>query len=771
MERIFVGIKLKYDAAARVSQQLATATTTIKGVQWIDDGNLHLTLKFIGEVPITQRNEIQSSLSNAALISPFEIKLAKVIGSPKPDAIRSIHVGLDRGESNVKKLKTLVDQSVLSILTTNEDDSTFHPHYTLGRVGQHADVDGMQSWIQSHTDYDGPAMLVDSFQLFKSTKASTYEVLAEYPLHKVSDEINELNRVVKGENNKIDSSSRSIMERIFIGIKLKPNVASSVSNQLYRSTSDKLNDDETKHHGDGSTQTTTTKMKGVKWIPDRNLHITLRFIGEVTREQRHDIETCLSQVSFSPFEMKLSRVGNFPKRGPVRIIHVGVDRGDLAVRVLKRKVDESLKSVLEALEKGNSKGKGKKGDEEGEEAFHSHVTIARVNYANNNEVKSWISKNVEYEGPEMSVVSFQLFKSTLTSSGSEYEVLAEYPLVGEEQGIAPQLVMAQDQEMVVAVVSPAIGVNDDSVSSLHDNDTPMAPVKSIKMKSEKKRTNEKLESSQVKDVSKPILVDMIDEAQGKAIVNIPKEIGDNSRSKNIMERVFIGIKLTPGVASSVSNQLFRNQEICSVQDDKVDVIDTREGETTRTSSAIITSTQTTTTKMKGVKWIPDRNLHITLRFIGEVTREQRHDIETCLSQVSFSPFEMKLSRVGNFPKRGPVRIIHVGVDRGDLAVRVLKRKVDESLKSVLEALEKGNSKGKGKKGDEEGEEAFHSHVTIARVNYANNNEVKSWISKNVEYEGPEMSVVSFQLFKSTLTSSGSEYEVLAEYPLVGEDPL
>ena len=53
---------------------------------------------------------------------------------------------------------------------------------------------------------------------------------------------------------------------------------------------------------------------GLRWVGDEQLHLTLRFIGEVERPLASDIAAALAKLRFPPFELRISRVGRFDRR-------------------------------------------------------------------------------------------------------------------------------------------------------------------------------------------------------------------------------------------------------------------------------------------------------------------------------------------------------------------------------------------------------------------------------------------------------------------------
>lgn len=68
------------------------------------------------------------------------------------------------------------------------------------------------------------------------------------------------------------------------------------------------------------------QVPGARWVPPENLHITLRFIGEVDEAAAADLDMALARVDVPPLEVAVGGVGHFASRGLVRSLWAGVDR-------------------------------------------------------------------------------------------------------------------------------------------------------------------------------------------------------------------------------------------------------------------------------------------------------------------------------------------------------------------------------------------------------------------------------------------------------------
>lgn len=152
----------------------------------------------------------------------------------------------------------------------------------------------------------------------------------------------------------------------------------------------------------------------VKWTEVSNIHLTLKFLGEINEKTKEEISHLLDNISknIPCFKMDIKSIGVFPKPNFPRIIWVGVDKGDKEIKNLVRFIEDGAERI------GISKE---------ERDFSSHITIGRVKSTLNKDKLVNALKVLETKpfNAEFSVDKITLFKSTLTSKGPFYEALAE----------------------------------------------------------------------------------------------------------------------------------------------------------------------------------------------------------------------------------------------------------------------------------------------------------------------------------------------------------
>ena len=141
-----------------------------------------------------------------------------------------------------------------------------------------------------------------------------------------------------------------------------------------------------------------------------NLHLTLKFLGEVEEKKVEKIMERLRGMRFGEFEAKLAEIGTFSYDLNPRIVWVKV--GGRGVFEMQKKIDEMMEKEGFARE----------------ERFMSHTTIARIKYAKDKKGFIEYVKNLGVKEVDFSVRSFKLMKSELREMGPVYTLLEEFIL-------------------------------------------------------------------------------------------------------------------------------------------------------------------------------------------------------------------------------------------------------------------------------------------------------------------------------------------------------
>lgn len=155
----------------------------------------------------------------------------------------------------------------------------------------------------------------------------------------------------------------------------------------------------------------TDEGPGLRWVGEENLHLTLRFIGEVERPLATDIAAALAAIRYNAFDLRVQGIGRFERRSG-GAVWAGVQPRD-KVAELAAKIDRAC--VLVGLEPERR-------------AFHPHITLARYNRSSAEEAREFERRRSNLSSPTFTIERFLLFESRLSRHGPHYERVASYAL-------------------------------------------------------------------------------------------------------------------------------------------------------------------------------------------------------------------------------------------------------------------------------------------------------------------------------------------------------
>ena len=152
-------------------------------------------------------------------------------------------------------------------------------------------------------------------------------------------------------------------------------------------------------------------IKGVKPVRKQNLHLTMKFLGEIEEDKVNKVVEALGKVEFNPFKLSINKIGLFPNEKRIRVLWVDAEPAEPLIE-LKKEIDKALPQFKD------------------DHPFSAHLTFARIKYIASDEDKKKILElitNTKIEKKEFLVDKFKLYKSTLMPEGPVYEVVASFP--------------------------------------------------------------------------------------------------------------------------------------------------------------------------------------------------------------------------------------------------------------------------------------------------------------------------------------------------------
>ena len=158
-----------------------------------------------------------------------------------------------------------------------------------------------------------------------------------------------------------------------------------------------------------------------------------------------------------------------------------------------------------------------------------------------------------------------------------------------------------------------------------------------------------------------------------------------------------------------------------------------------------------------VKWVEPANLHLTLKFLAEITDAQRVQVEQLVRRIAgrLATFSMRLGALGAFPSMTAPRVVWVGCEEGR-----------EALARLAEAIEQDTAPlGLGSNN-----RPFAAHLTIGRVRSPRGRQQLTRAIQSAAWIPPAAwQATAITLYQSVLSRSGPAYSVLAEMPLMRRD--
>jgi len=145
-----------------------------------------------------------------------------------------------------------------------------------------------------------------------------------------------------------------------------------------------------------------------KFTELENLHLTLKFLGEIDEKKVEEVKKRLQKINLNEFEVSLSECGAFSTKF-IKIIWVKLE-GE-KIWDLQKEIDKALKDLFVP-----------------EERFMSHITIARVKKVPSKEKLIDYIKNIKTKNLKFKVGEFFLKKSELKPEGPQYEDIEKYRL-------------------------------------------------------------------------------------------------------------------------------------------------------------------------------------------------------------------------------------------------------------------------------------------------------------------------------------------------------
>lgn len=180
--RAFIAIELTEEVHNSLKKLQDSLKDSMPDVRWVKYGNIHLTLKFLGDTKVSMLDVIGKTIQSIAnKYSPFTISLAGLGAFPNSRKPSVIWTGIEKGKEDVTKLAVEVE-SAMERLGFPKEKRSFKPHLTIGRVREIKHPLEMMKALENSDVREIGEFIADKISLIKSQldpSGSIYTTLSE----------------------------------------------------------------------------------------------------------------------------------------------------------------------------------------------------------------------------------------------------------------------------------------------------------------------------------------------------------------------------------------------------------------------------------------------------------------------------------------------------------------------------------------------------------------------------------------------------------------
>ena len=166
--RAFLALPLDEVIVERLVEVQRSLASAGARVRWVGAENLHLTIKFLGDVTDRQLPDVCRVAEDVARqAEPFEFSISRIISVPKAGPMKMVWVGIDESTGRLEKLYQLLEESYADMGFPKENRA-FRPHLTLGRVKGGKNVRELRAAVDEIAETDFGLQPAEKMIVFSS---------------------------------------------------------------------------------------------------------------------------------------------------------------------------------------------------------------------------------------------------------------------------------------------------------------------------------------------------------------------------------------------------------------------------------------------------------------------------------------------------------------------------------------------------------------------------------------------------------------------------
>lgn len=153
-------------------------------------------------------------------------------------------------------------------------------------------------------------------------------------------------------------------------------------------------------------------IDGIRWQSQEQMHLTLKFVGEVDKTTASELREELDNIVHPGFFMTIAGIGYFPEGGQPNVIWMGI-KENRTLAELHQKVERACEEVGIAPE---------------DRPYKAHITLGRAKNVSKRAVNSFINQHKKFAMPDVQINEFVLYQSKLHADGARHSRLQTFPL-------------------------------------------------------------------------------------------------------------------------------------------------------------------------------------------------------------------------------------------------------------------------------------------------------------------------------------------------------
>jgi len=186
--RTFIAVEMSPSVIGRAGDLIDKLRVAAAEITWVRPQQMHLTLKFLGDIPDTDTPDICRVVGEvAAGFEPFEITLRGVGAFPNARESRTLWIAIEDGADELKRLQAEIEEALKHKLGYAKEQRGFHPHLTIGRVKR--ELPGgrgeLAQLLEKYAHFDADLAIVDevvTFASFLGRQGPTHDALGRAEL-------------------------------------------------------------------------------------------------------------------------------------------------------------------------------------------------------------------------------------------------------------------------------------------------------------------------------------------------------------------------------------------------------------------------------------------------------------------------------------------------------------------------------------------------------------------------------------------------------------